>query len=495
MSGETKKDAKKDKDTVPSAASVSVTVPVDSDSARLGEKMLKDVFTAISTMNEGMEKMLNRIGALESKFEGNRRVTLSRGGGSAEAVSSGDFQDGQNFFNMSLGQDVGRHSFGSTGTHFGAKDPGTKLERPKFVVKNTKVKDGKKSETVQFSDYLEFFDEYDQYMEAWETIPANCIDGTPQPYPNKDRVAVLNIPFKYAKQLSGRLKLIYDHTDLEHMSLREVQSATYWKDLSTKDIRKRIGLKFEAEVSVKGTLDILKRIEFKSQFGLIDGIAFADYQHDLKKEIQRIQAGGNFVVNKIQLKDIIIDALPDKTYQRELYAKYGHVGTLLMNYEDFSISLIFNDVERRIENITKEGLRAAVNKAVRERDAVSLRVHHKVANLQEMEDEIQDQVNAALVGDKKCKNVGVGSDKLLKCRFLGGDKATCTFEHPSSDLALKGKGVSKDQPSPQWLNTGRKVYNMAVDYRSEFPDCDEEFWFSHDTLPPFPGDAGTENSE
>jgi hypothetical protein len=289
--------------------------------------------------------------------------------------------------------------------------------------------------------------------------------------------------------------VIYDRNDLQHMSLAEIRNATYWKDLSTKEVRKRIGLKFEAEVSVKGSLDILKRVEFKSQFGLIDAIAFATYQHDLKKEIQRIQAGGRFVVNKIQLKDIVIAALPDKFYQQELYAKFGNIGTLLMDSEEFSLSLIFNDVQRRIENITKEGLRASVNKLVRERDSARPS-YHKVANMQEyMEDELQDQVNAALVGEKKCRNIGVGSDKLLKCRFLGGEKATCTFEHPPSDLALKGKGISKDQPSPQWLNTGRKLHNMAVDTSVEFPDCDEAFWSSNERLPSFPNSPGDGEEE
>ena len=56
------------------------------------------------------------------------------------------------------------------------------------MVRQTKVKDGFKSETVQLSDYLDFFDEYDQCMDAWETIPANFIDGVPQKYPNRERV-------------------------------------------------------------------------------------------------------------------------------------------------------------------------------------------------------------------------------------------------------------------------------------------------------------------
>ena len=91
----------------------------------------------------------------------------------------------------------------------------------------------------------------------------------------------------------------------------------------------------------------------------------------------------------------------------------------------------------------------------------------------EIEAEIQDQVNAALVGERECRNKGVGSDKLLKCRFLGGEKATCTFSHPASDLALKGKGVSKDVPNPQWLNTGKKAYNLVGAYGGEDEECEE----------------------
>jgi hypothetical protein len=74
---------------------VAESAPADS------EKMLKDVFRAVSTMTEGMEKILNRIGALEAKAEGNRRVTMSRGGGSAaEAAPSGDSQKMAKIFSM-----------------------------------------------------------------------------------------------------------------------------------------------------------------------------------------------------------------------------------------------------------------------------------------------------------------------------------------------------------------------------------------------------------
>ena len=122
------------------------------------EKMLKEMLGAISSLTDGMGKIMNRLGAMEERFDGNRRVTMSRGGGSAEALSAGEFQDGQTFFEK-YEQGGARYSSGSTGSNFGAKDLGTKLERPKFTVKNSfsKTPEGVKVEVLVDSDYLDFF--------------------------------------------------------------------------------------------------------------------------------------------------------------------------------------------------------------------------------------------------------------------------------------------------------------------------------------------------
>lgn len=466
-------------------AAVSSKVVADPDKLSEVQQALTEVCGVVSKLTSGMEKLLDRIGVLETRFDGNRRVTMSRGGGSAgggsavsaEAASSGEsqFQDGQNFFD---GQEGGRQSFGSTGSNFGFKDPGTKLERPKFTVKNSfsKTPEGVKVETLVDSDYLDFFDNYDHYMATWEALPVN----ENVPYPNKDRVAMLSIPPKYARMLSDRLKLVFATTELQFMSIAQVQKAVYWKDQTTEQLRTRIGLKLEEEVSTLGTLDILRKITFNSKFGLIDSVAFAEFQHNFKKEVMRIQASGSFSVNKIHLKDIIIEALPDRSFQRELYATFGGTGCLLVEANDFAINLVFAQIEARITSVTKQGLRAIVNKAIRERESSQhtpkpqyAAGRPKVAQAVQFEAEIQDQVNAALVGDRECRNKGVGSDKLLKCRFLGGDRATCTFTHSTSDLALKGKGVSKDVPNPQWLNTGKKVFNVVGVDEREDGECEE----------------------
>jgi hypothetical protein len=338
------------------------------------------------------------------------------------------------------------------------KDAGTKLERPKFVVKLSKTIDGVKKEIVRDSDFLDYFDEYDHYILSWENLPMNF--ERQQLYPNKDRVALLTLPTKYAA---------FSTNFNGFKTPQQIRETVFWQELTTAEVRTRIGIKFEEEVSDHGACEILKRVRFNSQFGLIDAQAFVEFQHEFKKEIMRIQAGGSLTVNKINQKDILIAALPDKSYQKVLYTKYGPEGTLVIPTEDFAIDLIFDEIEFRISTVTKQGLRAIVNKANRDRESKS-HSYNKPALAQaqqvvqsEFEELIEDQVNAAMAGDKSCRNVGQGKDGLLKCRFLGGPKAVCTWVHPASDMTLKGKGVSKDTPVPQWLSSGKKAFHVSQD--------------------------------
>jgi hypothetical protein len=123
-----------------------------------------------------------------------------------------------------------------------------------------------------------------------------------------------------------------------------------------------------------------------------------------------------------------------------------------------------------------------VNKSTREREANFLRTptHGKAAAVHnlELEEIVEEQVNAAMAGEKKCKRVGIGKDGLLLCRWLG-EKGTCCFEHPSSEMALKGKGVSKESPSPDWLNNGKKAFQMLEQLQDPFYDSFQSGENSH----------------
>jgi hypothetical protein len=433
---------------------------------------LKDVVTSLTALTEVMQKMAIQFGVVEekvSKLEKSNpaasHVHESRNGTAATHHSEDGWRDGGEF-------SPARPSNASSFSLAMNQDAGTKLERPKFVVKLCKAGlDGAKKEFIRDSDFLDYFDDFEHYISTWEHLPMNL--DRHLKYPNKERIALLSLPTKYAQFLCSKLKVAFNTSLLGFKTPDQISTTVFWQDLNTADVRTRIGIKFEEEVSDHGACEILKRIKFNSQFGLIDAQAFVEFQHEFKKEIMRIQAGGSLVINKINQKDILISALPDKAYQKALLTKYGPEGTLVMPVEEFGIDLIFEEVEFRISTITKQGLRAVVNKSARDREASFHRTptHGKAAvvhNL-ELEEIVEEQVNAAMAGDKKCKKTGIGKDGLLFCRWLG-EKGTCCFEHPVSEMALKGKGVSKESPNPAWLNTGKKAFHMTKQSQDSFYD-------------------------
>jgi hypothetical protein len=379
-----------------------------------------------------------------------------------------------------------RFSTGSGGG-ISAKDAGTKIERPKFTIKQTRVVDGVKEEVLQDSDILDYLDSYDHFFAMWKTVPAN--EGLV--YTNEARVPIINIPPIYAKQICRRIKCMFDATDLTFCSMGRVQTTgRSWKTLTSKDLRKALGELVEIEVSHKGALDALRRIKFRSLYGPIDLTAFATYQHEFKKEVLRLQSGGR-AMDKIQLKDIIVHAYPDRSYQSELWAQFGVTGVLVGDVQDFAINDVFDSIERHITSITKEGLRSVVNKFIRNQEAHSSfsprtpgsggakAVSMKSVNSTALTDLFEDSdcyaveesadhpydesgdpkltddtssddwqmlVNAAISNGQKCSRVGKGPDGLLLCKFLGGPKETCIFAHPEEDYKLKGKGSSSAKP-------------------------------------------------
>jgi hypothetical protein len=271
-----------------------------------------------------------------------------------------------------------------------------------------------------------------------------------------------------------------------------------WKKMTSAELRKALGELVELETSHKGALESLQRIKFKSRFGPIDMIAFATYQHDFKKEVLRLQSGGR-ALDKVQLKDIIIHAYPDPSYQGELKAQFGGLGMLVGEVQDFAINDVFDDIERHIASLTKEGVRAVINKHIRAQEAqpsysprtpghggakaIEGKAVHttelsylfeesafQVVDTDEHEDDLRDHkavafssedasteewqmhVNAVLANGQSCSRVGKGPEGLLLCKFLGGPKESCIFKHPEEDYKLKRKGFSTAKPFVKGMN-------------------------------------------
>jgi len=431
------------------------------------ETVHKQLRADFETLNSKVEAIAlkDSVGSplqVKSDHQVKSERNVSFGGGEAANYTE-DFN-----FDGELRRNSQRFSVGSASSQ-NAKDVGTKLERPKFTVEKSKLIDGIKTELVQDSDFINYLDDYDHYIEQWKSVPAN--EGLD--YANADKVAILNMPPKYAKKAAERIHWIYSQSELRFCTLAQVKSAKYWTDITSDQLRIEIGKTAGSELSSKGTLDALKRVKWISQYGIIDMMAFANFQHEFKKTVMRIEAGDIVKIEPIHMKDIVISALPDRSFQVELFSKFGQTGTMLVS--DFAINLVFDDIEKYITTISKHGLKYTVNKQNREREVANFggkKLHHLFAEVDELDqidahnaeddEEIQDRANMlkSNLSAVQCRYGGVGSDGKLKCKWLASSEASCLFKHQDSDMHLKGKGVTKDLAMSQTKHT-RKV-NMSL---------------------------------
>lgn len=435
------------------------------------EKMFAKILNHMESMESVHAQFRSEIQALNSKFESivlkdsvdsfsdaahtskklHRGNRVAFGGGEEAQISCDHIESGSPEFKFEheFGKKSSRLSLGSTSSQ-NSKDVGTKLERPKFTVEKSFTKDGVKTELVQDSDYLNFLDDYEHYIDQWKTIPSN--EG--MSYPNEAKVAVVSIPPKYARKIANRIHWIYDTKELATFgSVKQLKSAKFWSDIDSETLRIEIGKLVESELSTKGVLETIRKVRWNSSFGIIDHLAFANFQHDFKRTVLRLQSGGVIKVEHVHLKDYLISALPDKQLQNELTAKYGQTGVIIGDLETFAINNIFDDIEFYIQSISKLNLGRMVNKQNRDREAASAKgkffqitADDDVDLDSECEEETQNSVNMlqSHSGAVKCRHEGLGSDGKVKCKWLGGPEASCVYKHPELDLKMKGKGQSQD---------------------------------------------------
>jgi len=434
------------------------------------ENLLRESLTPMMEMILGVAQ---KVESIETRIGTSRSVSFQN---QPPMHAAEEFSDGAafNFVREDDGRrgsdrrQSGRNSLGSaaSASSHGGADAGTKLERPKFIVAKTYTKDGVRVEVVEDSDYLNFLDDWEHYIKQWMALPVN--DGLL--YPNEDKIPVISIPTVYARKMAQRIHWLFDLKDTKFSSKKSVKEAKFWEDLDSSTLRLEIGNLVEKEMSSQGMLDAIRRVRWNSSFGIIDIKAFANFQHDFKKTVLRLEAGGVVKIEEIHLKDILIEALPDRKLQGDLTAKFGKSGVIIGNPEDFAINSIFDHVEHHIQSITKLSLAGVVNRQNRDREAAfagrkvlqSVEVDEPVDLFEdELEEQFQEKVNMALRDPKPCRYVGLGSDGKLMCKWLAGEKQSCNFKHPDSDLKQKGKGTSRDVTMSQSLHT-RKV-NMSLE--------------------------------
>ena len=448
------------------------------------------------SIEETLLHVLQKISELDSKFE---------------AQSLGEFQT---FRSPTAGHDLrpNRYSLGSLRStpsqELTVRKSSFRLDKPKFEPPKDPKIDGSTDEAV-----LKFFDECDRHMEAWKALPENSMNT----FEGFENFALVSLPSAIQKNIAHSLNLVYSTAELIMWSVAEIRGAKYWKDALTSDVRKAIlTRKAQGNTIVSAIRSIQPPvIAFAPGAGLIHLEAFNDYKDKMVTQIARLAEGG-VELPLIAIKDAIISAIPDVQFRSELYSIYGHVNSTpgpsaSGEVKELSIKSLFEFVHEHIVTLKKKGFGSSVNRSVYfstspstpqtsrkfgnhgppsrfpARAVQAIELQHEFpesdrtfwSGSAETENSADDsdefhQVNAMVqkVKSKDCHHKGIGPDGKVLCPYLGNpDTAKCGFMHPTKELELKGRGVSKSTPvHPKTVHNIAGGLGIAYAHDSDFHD-------------------------
>ena len=336
----------------------------------------------------------------------------------------------------------------------GRVDRDTNHREPTLRLKIPELKVQKK---YSYEDVLGFLDQCHGHMTAWEALPVNREHN--RRFPDANQFPISLIPMAAAEYICSLIGYIYSVNHCRLKTEDEVSKGKFWSTIDGDTLRNLIVKARVENHCLTENLERLTKIRFNSAHPY-DYDAWVEFNHDLNKEI-RYSSEGEFEYSDVDLKDHIIKSFPDSSFQKELYLLYGNRGVLKGR---FQVGELLERIETRIKRFIKDNIATDQNRMLHQQlkahnltaeppntkfeepilPAASTQNHVHFATDRDEQD-LQDLVNAAMVGDKACSRTGTGLDGLLNCRFLGKN-GTCTFKHPEADMRLKGKGVT-EKPS------------------------------------------------
>ncbi len=444
---------------------------MDSQIAALAEQL-----SSMTSLLASFSKRMDGFEAMVQKPQDSKHASAS-----FAFANHSDEQNEEVLSNSPLPPSIPRHmgldspllsrskSFNSESSHLVLKDPAIKLVPP-----CVECKDPFK---IRPKEFLDYFDNIEAFILIWESQPGNSgkrFDGA-------DSFALKNLKVMQQKQLAKLISVIYDRSELRFVKKSELGNQTFWLSVTTQMAKAKLSDKLANETSLQACVRDLQKIKFSSPYGLIDPDAWDNYKRSVL-ELEAYQSSNGFIVPDSVLKDVIISALPDASFQRDLFLLFGPIGSMYGHQE---LSDLIVTIEARIRAILGQNLQAVVNRAVATRDAkfTSGKFKANVVQIEEIygssavsesedgdqnvaeeqnedSDEVTMQLQAYLTesaGKKSCDRTGVAPDGKLKCRFLGGAKASCIFAHPESDMKLKGKGFTIQAQNPSSHATRNSV--------------------------------------
>ena len=423
-----------------------------------GKEFTQSIIAQFQRCLVPLEAKLEKIEQTEEKL-----IEIERQLAQIQGKNSDDFEIRKQFKfdNGSAAQTENfsrRESFGSSftprspssneGSSLAGAISATRLKQPEI----------KYSDDISIEKILIYLDDCLQYITSWEALPSN----KGRTFPDAEHFPLLIMPKEVAEYICQVVGLIYNFQSPPKYSEQRIQTMAaegkIWKRQDGDSIRELLITARNEFTSVSTKLERLHSIKWKSDSPYSLN-AYSKFSHDIAQEIRFTETGkGDFKyedVSDVDLKDHIIASFPDPKFQRELYAIYGNRG--IIKTSSFEVGHILERIELRIKMFMRENISAEMNASAMHRRKNQSRVNfvdtffadeHAVEEREiSLEGEIQDQINAVMLNPGPCRHLGVGSDGKLICRFLGGEKKSCTFKHPPSDMALKGTGVSIDTTS------------------------------------------------
>jgi hypothetical protein len=411
------------------------------------EAKLTQVETQISDLQEQRSETLISKSDLRQQFK-------CDGGGSADFEATNR-----------------RESFGSSpaarspvtneGSLLAGAVSATRLKQPEI----------KYSDDISIEKVLIFLDDCLQYVSSWEALPSN----KGRAFPDAEHFPLSIMPREVAEYICQVVGLNFNSQSLRKYSQERIDTMAaegkFWRKMDGDSIRHLLIKTRNELTSVNMKLQRLHEIKWKSDSPYSMN-AFSKFSHDIAQEM-RFTEGGDFKFEDVDIKDFVIFSFPDPKFQKELYAIYGNRG--ILKTASFEVGQVLERMENRIKMFMRENVDAAMNAAAMHRRKAKVNFvdmffadeHAAQEDEIAIQDEIQDQINAVMLNPGNCRNCGVGQDKKLLCLFLGGEKQSCTFKHPASDMALRGTGVSLETTSklpPSFSKTKGKIHAVQSDH-------------------------------
>jgi hypothetical protein len=432
------------------------------------EAMLERV---LQPMLSAIQPLVQKVATLEAKIEAQSFAEFEylRSPPAGHDAVQGRLSLGSNRTGLSSqNSQVGKSSF--------------RLEKPKFEYPKDPKVDGALDESV-----MKFIDECESHIVIWKTLPEN----KEKVFEGSENFALVSLPTSVQRSLAHSMDFAYSRGDLVTMTEEESAHVTWWSTAKTESVKKILLVRQAQHQSILAAIKTIQspEISYPKDTGFIHLQSFQDYKTRFLTQVSRLAEGG-VIIPVVSIKDAIISAIPDLTFRAELYAVFGHAGSLpgpdmSGRTEEISIRGIFGYIHKHIIVIKQKGLASVVNRqsttstppTARKfmRNSSFSKVHaidHSRSEFPESDRvfwsksdtaetnfsaEAEDsdefhQVNAVIqkAKSKECNHQGIGPDGKVLCPYLGNPAtAKCGFIHPSNELALKGKGVSTSKKVQQ----------------------------------------------